>query len=66
MTTEKSLVEKSKRLAALELRRGAAMNEFVASAMTGDSKDMERVRDNLHTLLDATLDQIAELMRTAQ
>lgn len=62
----KMLEEKTKRLAALELRRQAAQSEFTAAALLGDTKEMERLRDNLHTFLDAQLDTTAEMFRETQ
>lgn len=64
--TPKQVMEKAKLLSAIELRRQAAVSEFTAAALTGDQKEMNRLRDNLHTYLDAQLDQLAELMKITQ
>jgi hypothetical protein len=66
MPDPKALADKARRLAALELRRQAALNEFSAAALTNDQKEMARLRDNLHTFLDASLDMTAEILREGQ
>lgn len=63
---QKTAMEKAKLLSALELRRQAALSELTAAALTNDQKDMNRLRDNLHTYLDAQLDQLVDLVKVAQ
>jgi hypothetical protein len=56
--------EMTKRMAALSLRTEAMVNEYMAILITNpkDEKELTRIRDNLHTLLDARLDFCRELI----
>lgn len=49
------------RSAAIGLRIEAGTKEFTAAVMMADQNEMTRLRDNLHTLMDAQLDVMAEL-----
>lgn len=53
-----------KRMAALSLRTEAMINEYMAVLMTDphNEKELSRLRDNLHTLLDDRLDFCREVI----
>lgn len=53
--------ELGNRVAALKLRMEAATSEYTAAVIMSDAKEQERIRNNLHTFLDASLDAITEM-----
>ena len=63
MVDQKKARELRNRVAAIDLRRSAAISEYTAAALLGDRKERDRLRDNLHTFLDAHLDAIDEMVR---
>lgn len=53
--------ELGNRVAALKLRMEAATSEYTAAVIMKDVKEQERIRNNLHSFLDASLDAINEI-----